>query len=444
MIRYNTEENQFEGYNGISFVSLGAVRDVDLDTFVTAEETTNADDDTFRFFNESIETIKLTKDVFSLNNADEIQYTDLTGVIPWGISIAVVSPFDPSTFDGSSASIVDTSANTITLTGHNLTQGVIVTYSNGGGSDITGLIDGTDYYVEVVDSNTIQLAADAADLANNNFTTLNAVGTGTSHTFTPVTSSVVDILYYEGQNVYAVTGTGTFDADVNNAPSHTTGAVTNGTAELTWRRTIFSNPVIKANEIDNIVESFAINTKSLEFYSTTTNAYICSNKNSLDFSFDNGGKKTLFGATATGGLYVNTGYATGTNSNVEILDSELNEFTLKDTKLLTADATLDTSVGNSTALTFKPYTEGFSGKFMVEIKDNSATPKRQFSEISFLCTSDGASILFTEVSKIYTDEVLCDVSVDIVSNNITLLVQDSQNSSTVVYTVKAIHNSILA
>ena len=81
---------------------------------------------------------------------------------------------------------------------------------------------------------------------------------------------------------------------------------------------------------------------------------------------------------------------------------------------------------------------------MVEIKDNSTTPKRQFSEISFLCTSDGASILFTEVSKIYTDVVLCDVSVDIVANNITLLVQDSQNSSTVVYTVKAIHNSILA
>ena len=444
MIRYNTEENQFEGYNGISFVSLGAVRDVDLDTFVTAEETTNADDDTFRFFNESIETIKLTKDVFSLNNADEIQYTDLTGVIPWGISIAVVSPFDPSTFDGSSASIVDTSANTITLTGHNLTQGVIVTYSNGGGSDITGLVDGTDYYVEIVDSNTIQLAADAADLSNNNFTILNAVGTGTSHTFTPVTSSVVDILYYEGQNVYAVTGTGTFDADVSNAPSHTTGAVTNGTAELTWRRTIFSSPVIKANEIDNIVESFAINTKSLEFYSTTTNAYICSNKDSLDFSFDNGGKKTLFGATKTGGLYINTGYGAGTTSNTEILDYELKEFTLKDTKVLTAETTLDTSVGNSTALTFKPYTEGFSGKFMVEIKDDSATPKRQFSEISFLCTSDGASILFTEVSKIYTDEVLCDVSVDIVSNNITLLVQDSQGSSTVVYTVKAIHNSILA
>ena len=201
--------------------------------------------------------------------------------------------------------------------------------------------------------------------------------------------------------------------------------------------------MFSGKDINNIVETFGINSGSLRFSSTTTNAIINSNKDSLDFGFDNTGDKVLFGATKTGGIFVNTGYAAGTTANTEILDYELKEFTLKDTKLLTADATLDTSVGNATSLAFKPYTEGFSGKFMVEIKDNSATPKRQFSEISFLCTSDGASILFTEVSKIYTDEVLCDVSVDIVSNNITLIVQDSQNSSTAVYTVKAIHNSIL-
>ena len=202
--------------------------------------------------------------------------------------------------------------------------------------------------------------------------------------------------------------------------------------------------MFSGKDINNIVETFGINTGSLRFSSTASNAIINSNKNSLDFGFDNTGDKVLFGATKTGGIFVNTGYAAGTTSNTEILDYELKEFTLKDTKVLTAEATLDTSVGNSTSLGFKPYTEGYSGKFMVEIKDNSTTPKRQFSEISFLCTSDGASIIFTEVSKIYTDVVLCDVSVDIVANNITLLVQDSQSSSTVVYTVKAIHNSILA
>ena len=446
MIRYNSEVSQFEGYNGTSFVSLGGVRDVDLDTYITAENTTNIDDDTFRFYNENINTIKLTKDVFSLNNADLIEYTDLTNVNLWVEGTAVVSPFDANTFDGSSASIVDVNAETITLTAHNLTQGVIVNYSNGGGSDPDGLGNGTDYHVEVVDANTIKLAADAADLANNNFVNIGPnLGTGTSHTLVPTVASVVDILYYYGDNVYAVTGTGTFDASVSNYPTHDTGAVVNGTAELTWRRTRYSNPVFKARNVDYQIETFNINTGALKFSSTSTNAYIGSDSlNFIDFGFLSGGDQVLFGLSRSGGIFVNTGYIAGTTANTEVLNYELNEFTLKDTKVLSADATLTVASGNSVSLTFKPYTEGYSGKFMVEISDNSTTPKRQFTEISFLCTSDGSSILYTEVSKIYTDVVLCDVSVDIVSNNITLIVQDSQNSSTAVYAVKAIHNSILA
>ena len=445
MMRFNSENLQFEGHNGISFVSLGGVRDVDLDTFISAELNTADDDDTFRFFNAAVNTIILDKDKYILNNVDEIDYTDLDGVNLWVEGTAVVSPFAVSTFDGSSASIVNVDAETITLPSHNLTQGVVVTYAQGaGGSAIGGLTDAQNYHVEVVDGNTIKLAANAVDLANDSFINFSVVGSGTAHTFTPDSTTVVDILYYYGNNVYGVTGTGTFDSSASNFPSHTTGAVANGSAELTWRRTRFSSPVFNGKDINNIVETFGINSGSLRFSSTATNAIINSNKDSLDFGFDNTGDKVLFGATKTGGIFVNTGYVAGTTSNTEILDYELKEFTLKDTKILSAEATLDTSVGNSTSLAFKPYTEGFSGKFMVEIKDNSATPKRQFSEISFLCTSDGASIIFTEVSKIYTDVVLCDVSVDIVSNNITLLVQDSQGSSTVVYTVKAIHNSILA
>ena len=443
MMRFNSENLQFEGHNGISFVSLGGVRDVDLDTFISAELNTADDDDTFRFFNAAVNTIILDKDKYILNNVDEIDYTDLNGITLWVEGTAVVSPYAATTFDGSSSSVVDVNAETITLPSHNLTQGVIVTYLGVGG-DIGGLTSSQDYHVEVVDANTIKLAANAVDLANDNFINFLSLGGASGQTLTPDPSTVVDILYYYGDNVYAITGTGTFDASAANFPTHTTGEVANGTAQLTWRRTRFSSPVFSGKDINNIVETFGINTGSLRFSSTASNAIINSNKNSLDFGFDNTGDKVLFGATKTGGIFVNTGYAAGTTSNTEILDYELKEFTLKDTKVLTVEATLDTSVGNSTSLGFKPYTEGYSGKFMVEIKDNSTTPKRQFSEISFLCTSDGASIIFTEVSKIYTDVVLCDVSVDIVANNITLLVQDSQSSSTVVYTVKAIHNSILA
>ena len=185
-MRFNSENLSLKDLMELSFVSLGGVRDVDLDTFISAELNTADDDDTFRFFNQAINTIILDKDKYILNNVDEIDYTDLNGVTLWVEGTAKVSPFAVSTFDGSSSSIVDVNAETITFTSHNLTQGVVVTYAQGaGGSAVGGLTDGQTYHVEVVDANTIKLSADAVDLANDSFINFSVVGSGTAHTLTP-------------------------------------------------------------------------------------------------------------------------------------------------------------------------------------------------------------------------------------------------------------------
>ena len=49
MIRYNTDTDVFEGYDG-QWITLNGVRDVDQDTYITAEATPGADDDTIRFY----------------------------------------------------------------------------------------------------------------------------------------------------------------------------------------------------------------------------------------------------------------------------------------------------------------------------------------------------------------------------------------------------------
>ena len=51
-VRFNTDNLQFEGYNGAGWVSLGATRDIDGNTQITAELTTGANDNTFRFYND--------------------------------------------------------------------------------------------------------------------------------------------------------------------------------------------------------------------------------------------------------------------------------------------------------------------------------------------------------------------------------------------------------
>ena len=94
------------------------------------------------------------------------------------------------TFDGSSASVVSTSDNTITQNAHRFITGQRVTYTDGSGTAIGGLTDATVYYIIKNDQNTIKLAANASDATNNIAISLTLVGTGTDHTINVAFDSV--------------------------------------------------------------------------------------------------------------------------------------------------------------------------------------------------------------------------------------------------------------
>ena len=87
-----------------------------------------------------------------------------------------------TTFNGSNAAVVSQSADTITINNHRFLTGSRVTYSNGGGGNITGLTNGTAYFVIKVDHNTIQLAANASDANAGSKINITGTGTGTAHT----------------------------------------------------------------------------------------------------------------------------------------------------------------------------------------------------------------------------------------------------------------------
>ena len=89
MIRYNTDTNLFEGYDG-NWIALNGVYDLDLDTRITAELTPGANDNTIRFYiNDSIlttidadklETIRIEVDDISIDGnviTTETTNTDL-------------------------------------------------------------------------------------------------------------------------------------------------------------------------------------------------------------------------------------------------------------------------------------------------------------------------------------------------------------------------------
>jgi hypothetical protein len=87
-----------------------------------------------------------------------------------------------TTFNGSDGNVVSQSADTITINNHRFLTGSRVTYTNGGGGNITGLATGTVYFVIKVDHNTIQLATNASNANAGVKINITGTGTGTQHT----------------------------------------------------------------------------------------------------------------------------------------------------------------------------------------------------------------------------------------------------------------------
>jgi len=76
MIRYNADDNTFEGYNGTNWIILnrGPI-DLDEDTYITAELTPGANDNTIRFYTGGVVVADLTASRFNANKVviDDIQ-----------------------------------------------------------------------------------------------------------------------------------------------------------------------------------------------------------------------------------------------------------------------------------------------------------------------------------------------------------------------------------
>ena len=86
------------------------------------------------------------------------------------------------TIDGTSSSVVSTSANSITSNAHGFVVGEILMYDNGGGADIGGLVNGSQYYVYSKTVNTFKLSHSHSNCGDAAIISLSSVASsGTSH-----------------------------------------------------------------------------------------------------------------------------------------------------------------------------------------------------------------------------------------------------------------------
>ena len=80
-IRYNTDDSQFEGYNGAQWGGLGGVKDIDQDTKIEAETGPGNDEDILYFFNAGNNTLRLSTTKLQFDTINTIESTDTTFAI---------------------------------------------------------------------------------------------------------------------------------------------------------------------------------------------------------------------------------------------------------------------------------------------------------------------------------------------------------------------------
>ena len=86
------------------------------------------------------------------------------------------------TFDGSSASIVNSSDKTIESANHRFVQGQRVVYAAGGGTPVANLTGGTAYFIIKQGGSHFQLATTATNASNGVAISISAAGSATGHT----------------------------------------------------------------------------------------------------------------------------------------------------------------------------------------------------------------------------------------------------------------------
>ena len=167
MIRYNTSDDRFEGYDGNGWSELaGSVKDVDKDTLITAEDTPGSDNDQLKFKTAGVERLVLEADgSFNFkDNTIRIDGTDGRFVANNGVYVNDLQDLGGIVYTGPDGHIRN-EAN-LAWDGTNLT--ILGGITVDGDFSTSGGLSGDSLSVGNLQANTMMFVSDTGALSSNN------------------------------------------------------------------------------------------------------------------------------------------------------------------------------------------------------------------------------------------------------------------------------------
>jgi len=366
-IRFNTQQQQFEGYNGTDFVSLGGVRDVNQDTYILTELSPGSNEDTFFFYNQGINSLDIVQDKFKLYTARTFE-TSGTLVLD-GISFGS-NPLDVRTL----------------------------------GSSVLRVRSQKD--VEVTNGLRFKSVPVLGEIATIGTVTSGAGAYTPSQTFTAVTSTA----QFEGSGA-----TFTVVTDGAGSIQSVTLVAAGSDYEVTEVITIPGALLGGATPANNVTFPVATLTN-------TTAAFARLDILQQDYvtQLDSKPFLTLDANGAEAAWKINRGWNAGTESYLTVFDSTATFMELNDCRV--EGGQLSSFGANATIVQFNK-TAYKGAKTLVTIESNDG--KVHMLEVTTVCAAAGTTAYATITNSVTSSNDLVDASVTVVGNNVNISIAKS-------------------
>ena len=452
-IRYNTDSNQYEGYSASSssWSSLGGIRDLDGNTYITAELTIGANDNTLWFYNDGDNSVKFTPNAleFRTNKTIKSANTAAPAFTEWianaPVLVGAYLKHKNNLYEVTVAGNTATSGNEPTHTSGSVTNGsCTLTFWGLAVAPLT-FVDVEEIRLDPLGSSPLVINGDLRLRDNVIGTDLNdlifqpnagkkivcntntslAIPSGTDAERGAVIQGGIrfntdagQFEGYDGTNWGSLGGVKDVDQNTYIIPETSPGANENilyfyNDGSNTMRLT---SSALEFYSVDTIISStsseFEITASLMTFDNAETTldntqadrTFLHSSKQYFDLGLSGGlSVDPVLRLDNQGDVYFNTTFGTGNFTGVKVFDGDLKEFELADTKILTEKVTLTKGSANTGGSDIYDATSAVGAKTVV-VAENLNNNDREFFEFGII--DNGTDIFHTEYGNVRTGQQL--------------------------------------